>query len=236
MSAEPGGRTAIPAPGSTSATTSTATASEPSDHWSEFFAQQPELQAYFQGVMERHGVTGPRPVQHRGDLGGVGRRRRHLGGDRPHPDGASETLRARAVISAVGQLNAPYVPDFPGAEQFAGPAFPHRPLGSRCGPHRPKRRDDRRGRHRFQVAPAIADTVGTLTIFSAPRSGCSEPELPRQGRAGVRWALRHLPFHGRWYRFLIFWPGCDSGLAAARSTRSGRISNAPSARPTTSPG
>ena len=33
---------------------------------------------------------------------------------------------------------------------------------------------------------------------------------------GVRWALRHLPFYGRWYRFLLFWPGCDKGLAAAR--------------------
>ncbi len=30
------------------------------------------------------------------------------------------------------------------------------------------------------------------------------------------WALRHLPFYGRWYRFLIFWPGCDKGLEAAR--------------------
>jgi 4-hydroxyacetophenone monooxygenase len=33
---------------------------------------------------------------------------------------------------------------------------------------------------------------------------------------GVQWALRHLPFYGRWYRFLIFWPACDGGLAAAR--------------------
>ena len=32
----------------------------------------------------------------------------------------------------------------------------------------------------------------------------------------MRWALRHLPFYGRWYRFLIFWPGCDKGLEAAR--------------------
>jgi 4-hydroxyacetophenone monooxygenase len=28
--------------------------------------------------------------------------------------------------------------------------------------------------------------------------------------------LRHLPFYGRWYRFLLFWPGCDKGLDAAR--------------------
>src|SRR4029077_17089066 len=27
---------------------------------------------------------------------------------------------------------------------------------------------------------------------------------------------RPLPFYGRWYRFLIFWPGCDKGLDAAR--------------------
>jgi 4-hydroxyacetophenone monooxygenase len=33
---------------------------------------------------------------------------------------------------------------------------------------------------------------------------------------GIKWALRHLPFYGRWYRFLIFWPGCDGGLEAAR--------------------
>ena len=32
----------------------------------------------------------------------------------------------------------------------------------------------------------------------------------------MRRALRHLPFYGRWYRFLLFWPGCDKGLAAAR--------------------
>ena len=29
---------------------------EPSDHWTEFFAQQPELQAYFEAVMDKHGI------------------------------------------------------------------------------------------------------------------------------------------------------------------------------------
>jgi 4-hydroxyacetophenone monooxygenase len=33
---------------------------------------------------------------------------------------------------------------------------------------------------------------------------------------GVRWALEHLPFYGRWFRFLIFWPACDGGLPAMR--------------------
>ena len=32
----------------------------------------------------------------------------------------------------------------------------------------------------------------------------------------MAWALRHLPYYGRWYRFLLFWPACDGGLAAMR--------------------
>ena len=33
---------------------------------------------------------------------------------------------------------------------------------------------------------------------------------------GVRWAMDHLPYYGRWYRFLVMWPGADKGLEAAR--------------------
>ena len=42
------------------------------------------------------------------------------------------------------------------------------------------------------------------------------PNYHEEVGPGVRWALKHLPFYGRWYRFLIFWPGCDKGLEAAR--------------------
>ncbi len=34
---------------------------------------------------------------------------------------------------------------------------------------------------------------------------------------GVRWAMNHLPYYNRWYRFLLLWPGADKGLEAARS-------------------
>ena len=44
-----------------------------------------------------------------------------------------------------------------------------------------------------------------------PNPGYHDPVGP-----GVGWAIRHLPFYGRWFRFLIFWPGCDAGLAAAK--------------------
>ena len=51
---------------------------EPTDHWTEFFAQQPELQAYFQGVMDKLRHRQPCAVGDRGDRGVLGRRDRHL--------------------------------------------------------------------------------------------------------------------------------------------------------------
>ncbi len=33
---------------------------------------------------------------------------------------------------------------------------------------------------------------------------------------GTRWAMEHLPYYSRWYRFLLLWPGADKGLDAAR--------------------
>ena len=190
---------------------------EPSDHWSEFFARQPELQRYFDDVMHRHGladdiwfdteVLGAAWDDDSATWAVTVRR----------GDGATETLRARAVISAVGQLNAPYVPDLPGAASFAGPAF------------HTARWDhdvDLTGRNvvmigagatGFQLAPAIAERVGSLTIFQRTAQWMfPNPDYHSKVGAGVRWALGHLPFYGRWYRFLIFWPGCDTGLAAAK--------------------
>lgn len=184
---------------------------EPSDHWSEFFAQQPELQAYFERVMEKHGVD-----QHvRWNTEVVAATWQEDSGTWVVELDTGERLTARAVISAVGQLNRPFVPEVPG--HFDGPSF------------HTARWDDSvdltdkdvvmvgAGATGFQLAPAIADQVKSLTIVQRtaqwmfPNPNYHEPVGP-----GVRWALRHLPFYGRWYRFLLFWPSCDTGLVAAR--------------------
>lgn len=189
---------------------------EPSDHWTEFFARQPELQAYFTDVMNRHGVAenvrfSTEVLSARWDDDDASWAVTVRG-----PDG-EQTLRARAVISAVGQLNDPFIPELPGADDFRGPAF-----------HTARWNHDvdltgrdvvmiGAGASGFQVAPAIAESVGRLTIFQRTAQWMfPNPNYHEAVGPGVQWALRHLPFYGRWYRFLIFWPGCDSGLAAAK--------------------
>ena len=47
----------------------------------------------------------------------------------------------------------------------------------------------------------------------------------------MRWALHHLPFYGRWFRFLIFWPSVATAASRAPgSTRTGPTSSARSAQ------
>ena len=190
---------------------------EPSDAWTEYFARQPELQAYFQSVMARHGVESHVMWETEVQSARWDEDSATWSVEVRDRDGRRSQLTARAVISAVGQLNRPSIPDFPGRDDFAGPAF-----HSARWDHSVDLTGKRvaligAGASGFQIAPTIAPTVGHLSVFQRtaqwmfPNPNYHEPVGP-----GVRWALRHLPFYGRWYRFLIFWPACDHGLSAAR--------------------
>jgi 4-hydroxyacetophenone monooxygenase len=190
---------------------------EPSDRWTEYFAQQPELQAYFEDVMARHGIE-PHVRFDTEVLGATWNEERATWSVTTRTsEGVESTLEANAVISAVGQLNRPMIPDIEGQDRFAGPSF-----HSARWDHDLDLTDKNvvmigAGASGFQIAPAIADDVGQLTIFQRTAQWMfPNPSYHDAVGDGVRWALKHLPFYGRWYRFLIFWPGCEKGLEAAR--------------------
>ncbi|MFN2538672.1 MAG: flavin-containing monooxygenase [Mycobacteriales bacterium] len=182
---------------------------EPSDHWTEFFAQQPELQAYFASVMAKHDIA--QHVRFSTEVTGATWHEDHW--DVQLHTG--ETLSAKAVISAVGQLNRPYIPEFPGT--FEGPQFHTARWDHNVDLTGKEVVMVGAGATGFQVAPTIAAQVKSLTVIQRTAQWMfPNPNYHEQVGPGVRWALRHLPFYGRWYRFLIFWPGCDTGLEAAR--------------------
>jgi 4-hydroxyacetophenone monooxygenase len=190
---------------------------EPSNDWTHFFAEQPELRAYFTGVMDKYQLG--EHVRWQTEV---------LAADwndddgvwtvtaRSH-DGQITTMRARAVVTAVGQLNRPYTPDFDGAGTFRGPFF-----HSAAWDHSVDLAGKRvaligAGASGFQIAPAIADAVEHLTVFQRTAQWMfPNPMYHECVGDGVRWAMDHLPFYGRWYRFLVMWPGADKGLDAAR--------------------
>lgn len=190
---------------------------EPADHWTEYFSQQAELRAYFERVMTKYGVdancrfdTEVTAATYHEETGrwSVNVRR---------ADGTIDTLDARAVISAVGALNQPNLPDIAGMDDFAGPSF-HSARWDSSVDYRGKRFAlIGAGASGFQIAPTIADDVEHLTVFQRTAQWMfPNPNYHRFVPDGDRWAMRHLPFYGRWFRFLTFYPGAGLTIEGSR--------------------
>jgi 4-hydroxyacetophenone monooxygenase len=186
---------------------------EPNHLWPQHYSTQPVLLAYFRQVAEKYGL------------------RRHIRFETEVTDalwdeeaaqwrmrvrdkhGNEQTLSASAVISAVGQLNQPRIPEFKGRDKFEGPAF-----------HTARWRSDvdlagmrvaviGTGATAFQVIPEIAPKVAHLTVFqrSAPWLGPT-PDYHKDVGEGKKWLLEHIPYYDKWYRFWLFWTLTDGIL------------------------
>jgi len=200
----------------------------PSNDWTEFFSQSSELQGYFDRCAREHNVLdhirfGTEVTGARWD----DTAQRWLVTTRPAtaatgsapagPEPVTETIAATAVISAVGQLNRPKLPDIAGIDSFAGVAMhsaqwdPDTAIAGRrvavVGT----------GASAFQIVPTIAPDAAHVTVFQRSAQWMFEnPHYHDEVAPGVRWAIEHLPYYGRWYRFLLFWPACDGGLIAMK--------------------
>lgn len=190
---------------------------EPNPDWSEHFARRDELQAYFERCARDHGVE----AHTRYDREVTAARWQEATGrwevDVRAADGAVERLEAAALISATGQLNRPAWPDIPGRERFRGVAVHSAQWvdGTELAGRRVAVVGT--GATALQLVPAITGVAEHVDVFqrSAPWM-FPNPHYHEAVGEGVRWAMRHLPFYGRWYRFLLFWPACDGGLPAMR--------------------
>lgn len=189
----------------------------PSDGWTAFFSEAPELRRYFDRCMRdfevaehvRFGTEVVRAtwdgVRHRWSV--------EVRGD----DGAVEVLEADALISAVGQLNRPKLPDLPGIDSFGG-QWMHSAAWAEGTDLAGKRvAVVGTGASAFQIVPTIAPEAAQVTVFQRTAPWMfPNPHYHDRIAPGAAWAFRHLPFYGRWYRLLLFWPACDGGLPAMR--------------------
>ncbi|MBI3677415.1 MAG: NAD(P)/FAD-dependent oxidoreductase [Proteobacteria bacterium] len=190
---------------------------EPNHEWPQHFSTQDVLLSYFRRTADKYGLrkhirfeteVKEAAFDEKSGLWNVRLRGKN---------GKEETIAANAVISAVGQLNQPKIPDIKGRDSFKGVAF-----------HTARWRHDvdLRGKRvavvgtgatAFQVIPAIADQVKELLVFqrSAPWLGPT-PDYHKDVSPGKKWLLEHLPFYDKWYRFYLFWTMTDGILEMVR--------------------
>ena len=127
-------------------------------------------------------------------------------------DGSGRVLEARFVVSAVGSLNIPRMPEIPGMDTFEGPSFHSARWPEDLDIRGTKFALVGAGASGFQIGPAIAPEVEQLTIFQRTAQWIiPNPLYHTAVPPGDEWALRHLPFYGRWYRFIMTFAGIAAG-------------------------
>jgi 4-hydroxyacetophenone monooxygenase len=185
---------------------------EPNHGWPQHFSTQPVLLDYFRGVADRHDLRkfirfGTEVEEMLWD------EHRAVWKVTLKTPAGTEKVEANAVITAVGQLNRPRLPDIKGRDRFAGPAF-----------HSAQWRHDidltgkrvaviGTGASAFQFVPEIAGQVASLTVFQrTPPWGFPVPHYHEDVPGGFNWLMEHVPYFDKWYRFWNFWMVTDGLL------------------------
>ena len=133
-------------------------------------------------------------------------------------DTTGDVITANAVVSAVGQLNRPNVPDIAGLDSFAGDLF-HSARWDHSVPLAGKRvAVIGTGASAMQFIPEIAADVGHLTVFQrTPAWLVPTPDYHDAVTDHQLWLFEHLPSYTHWFRLWLFWRTHEGLLVAAEA-------------------
>ena len=190
--------------------------------WPEYHSSQPVLLDYFRDCARRWGI---------GDRIRFGSRVESLTWDdqarrwtvrvrKTTGDGAgdaTETITVSAVVSAVGQLNRPLIPDIEGMDDFAGPHF-----------HSSAWRHDIEwsgvrvavigtGASALQFIPHLAHEADHVTVFQrTPPWLIPRPVYHEPLAEGLLRLFELVPGYAHWFRLRLFWCTHEGTVGALR--------------------
>ena len=189
----------------------------PNPDWSHYFARRDELAEYIETCAKEYGVLPNVRCCTEVLAADYDERRGRWAVQLRDADGTEERIEVDALISAVGMLSRPSIPDLPGLDAFAGPWF-----HSARWDHDVDLKGRRvavvgTGASAMQFAPAIAPDVEQLTIFQRSRHWVTpNPNYHRAVTDAEKWLFHHVPYYEGWYRFLNFWNSADRMYPAFR--------------------
>ncbi len=173
---------------------------EPKPDWTHMFGRQPEIQDYLEHCVRAYSLEPHLRMSTRGQTAewqdDACRWRVRTADGR--------TFVAPVLISAIGGLSRPALPEIDGMDRFAGPAF-----HSARWDHTVDLAGKRvavigTGASAIQIVPEIAETAGQLFLFQrTPPWVIPRPDRPVSGLE--KRLFRRLPFLQTLWRWLLYW-------------------------------
>ena len=185
---------------------------EENHQWSEHFSRQPELLDYFKKCFHKYDIQKNTYFETQvTDMKFDELNQEWSVNSICHGEKKTESISI--VISCVGQLNQPKIPEINGLKKFQGNMFHSSQWPNFDAISGKKVAVVGTGASAFQIVPSIAKSCKELTIFQrSPPWMFPNPQYHEEVDDGKKWLLKNLPFYSRWYRFLLFYPGSDQLL------------------------
>ena len=185
---------------------------EENHQWSEHFSRQPELLDYFKKCFHKYDIQKNTYFETQvTDMKFDELNQEWSVNSICHGEKKTESISI--VISCVGQLNQPKVPEINGLKKFQGNMFHSSQWPNFDVISGKKVAVVGTGASAFQIVPSIAKSCKELTIFQrSPPWMFPNLQYHEEVDDGKKWLLKNLPFYSRWYRFLLFYPGSDQLL------------------------
>ena len=182
--------------------------------WSGYFSKRDELYSYFEKCADDFGVR--EHIRFNTEVEktvyDAGTRQWHVSAT--DNEGKAHELIANVVISAVGQLNRPNLPDITGRDTFAGHAF-------HSARWQDINFDNKRvgvigtGCSAVQLLPKTAQRAAKTSVFQrTPHWVSPVRDYYRKVEEGTRWALNYIPQFAQWHRARMVFAYADRNWEA----------------------
>lgn len=171
----------------------------PKPDWSEKYARQPEILQYFREVTDKHQIRSHIAFGHAVEEACYS----------PHEHGwlirtaCGKSLRCRYLISAVGQLSTPSIPEIRGEESFEGTRWHSARWPAEVDLNGKRVAVIGNGASTIQFLPVVAERARSVVLYQRHPSWIHPL---RNHKYPPRWhaAFRIFPWLQAWYRFWIF--------------------------------
>lgn len=170
--------------------------------WSTHFGRRDEVAQYLRDIADAHDLR--RVIRFGTEVVSAGYDEQDATWTVRTADG--DTVTATVLISATGALNRPRVPEIPGLDTFTGPVFHTARWPSDLDLTGRRVAVVGAGASAMQVVPAIAGTVGALTVYQrSPQWVAPNDVYFDRIDDAVHLLMNRIPCYRGWYRARLAW-------------------------------